>query len=301
MDRPLDGRVALVTGASKNIGKGIAEYVGASGAVTYLTARTLTDTTDSLGSLSRTAAAIEAAGGVAIPMAVDHRDDQQVEAVFERIKDERGRLDLVVNVASPAFTSMVGVDFWQLPFDTITSCLDIGPRSDFVTSALAARIMVPQGSGLIVNISSHGAIQHLLAVPYGVGKAAIDKLTQDTAMELEAHQVAVVSLWPGLVLTEGLLLFSTELPNGNRELAGLDLSFGETPAFNGKAVVALATDPQIMKRTGGSYWTAELAREYGFAEDDGHVPPVTHGLTSMMPLDEIPPYWRGVERFMPRR
>lgn len=301
MDRSLKGRIALVTGASKNIGKGIAQEVAAHGATVYITARTVDDVPGQLASLQRTADEIAAAGGTAIPLACDHHDDAQVSRVFERIASEHGRLDLLVNVASPDFSDMVGVEFWDLPFEAISRCLDIGPRSGFVTTSLAARAMVPQGSGLIVNISSHGATQHLLSVPYGMGKAGIDKLTHDAAMELRAHGVSVVSLWPGLVLTEGLLAHSTITEHGHRELGGLDISFGESPEFNGRAVVALAADPKILERSGGSFWSAELAREYGFAEDDGHVPPVTHGLAVMMDLDEIPPYWRGVERFAPTR
>jgi len=296
----LAGKVALVTGASKNIGKGIALEVGASGAITYLTARTVEDVPGQLASLARTAAEIEAAGGTAIAVACDHTDDAQVEAVFDRIKAERGRLDVVVNVASPDFSEMVGVPFWDLPFEHISACLDIGPRSDYVTTALAARtLMIEQGSGVVINISSHGAETYLLSVPYGVGKAAIDRVTRDTAFELQPHGVAVVSLWPGLVLTEGLLANTVETDDGRRELHGLDISFGETPKFNGRAVVALAADPAILDRTGGSFWTASLAREYGFAEDDGHLPPEMANtvLTSMG--DDMPDYWRGVERAVP--
>ncbi len=117
MSGELADKVALVTGASKNIGKGIALEVGASGAVTYLTARTVEDVPGQLASLARTAAEIEAAGGTAIPVACDHTDDAQVEAVFDRIKAEQGRLDVVVNVASPDFSEMVGVPFWDLSFD----------------------------------------------------------------------------------------------------------------------------------------------------------------------------------------
>jgi NAD(P)-dependent dehydrogenase (short-subunit alcohol dehydrogenase family) len=159
--------------------------------------------------------------------------------------------------------------------------------------------MVRQGSGLVVNISSHGAIGYLLSVPYGVGKAAIDKVTQDTAKELEPYGVAVVSLWPGLVLTEGLMANTEVGPDGRRTLHGLDISFGESPTFNGRAVVALASDPGIMHRTGGSFFTGVLAREYGFTEDDGSLPPLTEtGLTSIMDADDIPDYWRGVNRFV---
>jgi dehydrogenase/reductase SDR family protein 1 len=297
MAKELDGKVALVTGASKNIGKGMALEVGAAGAVTYLTARSVEDVPGQLASLARTAAEIEAAGGTAIPVACDHTDDAQVEAVFDRIKAEQGRLDVVVNVASPDFSEMVGVPFWEIPFRHMTACLEIGPRSDYVTTALAARtMMLEQGSGVVINISSHGAESYLLSVPYGVGKAAIDRVTRDTAFELKPHGVAVVSLWPGLVLTEGLLANTVETADGRRELHGLDVSFGETPKFNGKAVVALAADPNILEKTGGSFWSASLAREYGFTEDDGHLPPEMANTVLTGMGDDMPDYWRGVER-----
>lgn len=298
MAGPLDGRVALVTGASKNIGKGMALEVAAAGALTYVTARTLDETPGAIGTLNRTVAEIEAAGGRAVAMACDHTKDAEVEAVFDSIKRDQGRLDLVVNVASPDFSEMVGVPFWEIPFRHISACLDVGPRSDFVTTALAARMMVPQGSGVVINISSHGAKQHLLSVPYGVGKGAIDKLTQDTATELRAHGVSVVSLWPGLVLTEGLLANAVVAEDGTRTLHGLDIGFGETPKFNGKAVVALAADPKILDKSGGSYWSSGLAREYGFAEDDGHLPPEIEGIQTLMSADDVPDYWRGVERYV---
>jgi dehydrogenase/reductase SDR family member 1 len=297
MGGALSGRVALVTGSSKNIGKGMAVEVGAAGAVTYLTARTLDDTPGEIGSLQRTAKEIEASGGTAIPLQCDHTNDADVERVFERITAEQGRLDVVVNVASPDFSSMVGKRFWELPFDDITRCLDIGPRSNYVTTALAARIMVPQKSGVIINISSHGSGDYLLSVPYGAGKAAIDKITRDTAMELRDHNVAVVSLWPGLVLTEGLMSRATRAADGHYELQGLDISFGESPKFNGLAVVALAADPDIMTRTGGAFRSSRLAREYGFTEEDGHLPPEITGLGDHLGDQEIPDYWKGVERF----
>ncbi len=298
MSKPLDGQVALVTGASKNIGKGIALEVGAQGAVTYVTARSLGDVPGQLASLERTVAEIEAAGGRAVPVACDHTDDEQVREVFRRIAAEQGRLDLVVNVASPEFGAMVGVPFWEIPFDEITRCLEVGPRSDYVVTALAAPMMIAQGSGLVVNISSHGAVSYLLSVPYGVGKAAIDKVTADTALELKPHGVSVVSLWPGLVLTEGLLANTVVDADGKRTLHGLDISFGESPKFNGKGVVALASDPDILERTGGSYFTGALARDYGFTEDDGSLPPLTeHGLMTLMDDADIPDYWRGVNRF----
>jgi dehydrogenase/reductase SDR family protein 1 len=293
----LDGQVALVTGASKNIGKGIALEVGATGAAVYLTARTLDDTPGVLGSLRRTAAEIEAAGSEAIPLQCDHGDDASVQAVFDEIAARHGRLDLVVNVASPDFSSMVGRPFWELPLEDMTRCLWIGPRSDYVTTVMAARMMIPQGRGVIVNISSHGSGEYLLSVPYGVGKAAIEKVTRDTALELKEHGVAVVSLWPGLVLTEGLLSRAAPDDGGRMRLGGLDISFGESPKVNGKAVVALASDTDIMNRTGGSFRTSRLAREYGFSEDDGSLPPEVLNLADHLGDQDIPDYWKGVERF----
>jgi dehydrogenase/reductase SDR family protein 1 len=118
-------------------------------------------------------------------------------------------------------------------------------------------------------------------------------------MELRPHGVTALSLWPGLVLTEGLLANTEVGPDGTRTLHGLDISFGESPKFNGKAVVALASDPDVIARSGGSYFTGVLAREYGFTEDDGSLPPLTEtGLTSIMDGDDIPDYWRGVDRFV---
>jgi dehydrogenase/reductase SDR family member 1 len=294
---PLSGRVALVTGASKNIGKGMALEVGAAGASVYLTARTLEDTSGALGSLERTAAEIDAAGGDAVPVQCDHGDDASVARVFEQIAQGHGRLDLVVNVASPDFSAMVGRPFWELDLDDMTRCLDIGPRSNYVTTVFAARMMIPQRAGVIINVSSHGANEYLLSVPYGVGKAAIDKVTRDTALELRGYGVAVVSLWPGLVLTEGLLSHAVTEADGRRTLDGLDISFGETPKFNGKAVVALAADPDIVKRAGGSFRSSRLARDYGFTEDDGSLPPEVLNLADHLGDDEMPEFWKGVERF----
>jgi dehydrogenase/reductase SDR family protein 1 len=296
-NQPLAGKVALVTGASKNIGKGIALEIAACGATTYLTARTLEDDPSGAGSLRRTAHEIAAAGGTAHPLACDHTDDAQVERVFDAIEAAHGRLDLVVNVASPDFSSMVGRPFWELSFDDMSRCLEIGPRSNFVVSALAARMMVRRQEGLIVNVSSHGSREYLLSVPYGVGKAAIEKITSDTALELRDHNVAVVSLWPGLVLTEGLLSQAVAGPDGRPTLGGLDISFGESPRFTGRAVVALATVPDRMARSGGAFRTVELASELGFREDDGSLPADVLRLNEHLGDQEIPDFWRGVERF----
>jgi NAD(P)-dependent dehydrogenase (short-subunit alcohol dehydrogenase family) len=200
-------------------------------------------------------------------------------------------------VASPDFNSMVGQPFWSLPFEAITDCLAVGPRSNFVTSALAAPMMIDQGGGLIVNISSHGCEDYMLATPYGAAKAAIEKITHDTALELRDHNVAVVGLWPGLVLTERIMAFATETSSGTRELAGLNLDIGESPRFPGRAIVALFIDPDRMARTGRSFFAARLAREYGFTDVDGHLPPEVRLLVDYLGDGNVPEYWRMVERF----
>ncbi|MFN8027655.1 MAG: SDR family NAD(P)-dependent oxidoreductase [Acidimicrobiia bacterium] len=245
----LTGKVALVTGASKGIGKGIALELGYSGATVYVTARTVEQTEETPG-LLQTAREIDEAGGKGIPVQCDHGDDAQVEALFERIGKEHGALDILVNNASPDFSSMVGVPFWEIPFSNLDACLDIGPRSAYVATTFAVRQMLPRNEGLIVNISSHGSVDYILSSPYCIGKAGIDKFTRDAALELAGTNITVVSLWPGLVLTERIMSQATVLEDGRLDMFGLDLSMGETPRFPGRSVAALATDPKVKERAG---------------------------------------------------
>jgi NAD(P)-dependent dehydrogenase (short-subunit alcohol dehydrogenase family) len=290
MTRPLDGAVAVVTGASQGVGQGIALELGEQGATVWLNAR-------SAAGLEKTADQIRDLGGTAVTRPCDHADDAQVVAVFDELRREAGRLDVVVNVASPDFTSMVGQPFWTLPFQAVTDSLAVGPRANFVTSALAAPMMIEQRGGLIVNISSHGCEDYLVATPYGAAKAAIEKITHDTALELREHNVAVIGLWPGLLLTDRILALATEGPSGSRQLFGLDLDICESPRFPGRAVVALFTDSDRMARTGRSFFAARLAREYGFTDVDGHLPPEVRLLVDHLGDGNVPDYWRLVERF----
>jgi len=290
MTRPLDGTVALVSGASQGIGQGIAIELGAQGAAVWLTAR-------NAAGLEKTADQIRDLGGVAVPRPCDHADDSQVVAVFDELGCETDRLDVLVNVASPDFTSMVGQPFWELPLQAITDSLAVGPRANFVTSALVAPMMIEQGGGLIVNISSHGCEDYILSTPYGAAKAAIEKITHDTALELREHNVAVIGLWPGLVLADRILTLATEGPSGSHQLFGLDLDICESPRFPGRAVVALFTDPDRMARTGRSFFASRLAREYGFSDVDGHLPPEVRLLVDYLGDGNVPEYWQMVERF----
>ncbi len=250
----IQGQVALVTGGSRGVGKGVAQGFAEAGAIVYVTGRTVEQVD---------------LGGGCIPVPCDHTDDEQVRAVFERIAAEQGRLDVLVNNVWGGYERMVengeftwGRPFWQQPLWRWDAMFGAGVRAHYVASCLAARSMVEQRSGLIVNISFWAALKHLGNVAYGVSKAATDKMTADMAEELRAHNVAVVSLYPGLVRTEKVM----------EAAAYLDLSNSESPQFIGRTVAALAADPAVMARSGTVVVAAAYAREQGVVDTDGRSP-----------------------------
>jgi len=272
----LDGRVAVVTGASRGIGKGCALELGAAGATVYVTARSVREDDHPLpGTIGATADEVTAAGGTGVAVALDHRDDDAVEALFQRVLDEHGRLDVLVNNAFIVTNELTsGKPFWEVPVSNWDDMIDIGTRSAYVASVFAARAMVDAGAGLIVNVSSSGAEEYAWQVAYGVGKCALDRITADTAHEVAPHGVSVVSVWPGFVRTERIDLGVAAglLPES------LDLSTSESPRFVGRAVVALATDPDVARWTGRAVPARDLADEYGFTDVDGRLPagPLRH-------------------------
>ena len=252
----LSGKVAVVTGASRGVGKGVALGLAEAGATVYSTGRTVA------------AESAEMSGRV-IPVRCDHTDDREVETVFRRVLDEQGRLDVLVNSVWGGYERMVedgkftwALPFWEQPLWRWDAMFAAGVRSAYVSSAHAARIMVEQRSGLIANISFWAAQKHIGNVPYGVSKAATDKMTADMAHELRESGVAVVSLYPGMVRTEKVM----------EAAAYLDLSNSESPQFIGRAVAALASDPNVMEKSGQVLVAAALAQEYGFTDIDGKQP-----------------------------
>ena len=256
----LSGKVAVVTGASKGVGKGVALGLAEAGAVVYATGRTVSEDcfADS-----------PPVGGRIVPMRCDHTNDGETEAVFKRVADEQGRLDVLVNSAWGGYERMVedgqftwSRPFWEQPVWRWDSMFAAGVRAAYVASLHAARVMVAAGSGLIVNISFWAARKHLGNVAYGVSKAATDKMTADMASELRAHGVAAVSLYPGLVRTEKVM----------EAAAFLDLGNSESPQFVGRAVAALASDPKVIDKSGRALVAAALALEYGFTDIDGKQP-----------------------------
>lgn len=249
------GNVALVTGASRGVGKGIARELIQSGSVVYITGRNADDMKY-----------IEGAGTALI---CDHRNDDEVHSVFRRIEHEQGGLDVLVNNVWGGYERMVEdceftwpLPFWRQPLWRWDAMFQAGVRAHYVASGLAARMMIQRRRGLIVNISFWSAQKHIGNVAYGVSKAATDKMTSDMSHELRDWNVAVVSLYPGLVRTESVM----------RAAEWLDLSNSESPEFIGRAVVALANDPNVMDKSGEVLVAAALAQEYGFTDVDGKSP-----------------------------
>ena len=269
----LAGKVAVVTGASRGIGKGIALALAEQGATVYVTGRTVTPGSYALpGTVGETAAECDARGGKGIAVQVDHGDDNQVAALFEQVEREQGRLDILVNNAFSLPEDLTQPkSFWEKPLSN-WEMVDVGVRSNFVAAWHAAKIMVPRKSGLIVAISGYTGVAYTYGVVFGTSKSAVDRMARDMAVELKPHQVASISIWQGLTLTERAERNLASIP-GLKEGAATKLKDGCSPEFPGRVIVALASDPEVMKRSGGTFITAELAHEYGVTDIDGKVIP----------------------------
>ena len=264
--------VAVVTGASRGAGRGIALALGAHGYTVYVSGRSEADGDSDLpGTIHTTAREVSAAGGNGIAVACDHADDAQVAALFAHVKAEQGRLDLLVNNACAIPDELVQPGgFWEKPLSMLR-ILDVGMRSHYVASWHAVPLMLPRGNGLIVNTSSFGGHCYMHGPAYGAGKAAVDKMAHDMAVELRPHGIAAVSLWMGLLRTE-----RTERALSDPELAkhyAHLLDTMETPQLSGHVIHALTQDPQRMERSGRVWIGAELALEYGIRDAGGRQPP----------------------------
>jgi NAD(P)-dependent dehydrogenase (short-subunit alcohol dehydrogenase family) len=276
----LRGRVAVVTGASRGGGRGIALSLGDAGATVYVTGRSIRgDSTrpDLPGTtIDDTAEQVAARGGVGIPVRCDHTADDQVEALFERVRQEQGRLDILVNNVWGGYEDYshetFDVPFWRQPLWRWDKMFRAGVRAHFTASRLAAPLMISRRQGLIVNTIAWDRGKYLGNVPYYVAKTAVNRMAYGMALELREHSIAVVALAPGWMRTEDVLLrFKTD---GQHWQEVPELRDTESTEYVGRAVVALATGPNIMQKSGNTLMVGDLAREYGFTDIDGRqVPP----------------------------
>lgn len=263
-------RIVVVTGASRGAGKGIALALGATGATVYVTGRTKQEGDAALpGTVYATAEEITRLGGTGIPVICDHADDEQVKALFEQVEREQGRLDILVNNALvvPEGLTLSG-PFWEKPL-ALQDILNVGMRTSYVSSYYAAPLLVKNGEGLVVNTSSFGGRCYMHGPAYGAGKAAVDKMAHDMAHDFKPHNVAVVSIWMGLLKTER----SMEVFAAQPELYAEAEATAESPQFTGIVIDALAKDPELMGRSGKVWVGAELAEEYAVTDIDGRNPP----------------------------
>lgn len=272
----LQGKIAVVTGASRGVGQGVALGLGEAGATVYVTGRTVQtgQAVEQLsGTIYETSKKVTELGGQGIAVRCDHRNDAEVEKLFQKVREEQSQLDILVNNIWSGYEYMVEEEngnynytwenpFWEQPLWRWEAMFQAGVRAHFVTSQFAAKQMVEQKSGLIVNISYWAAQKEIGNLIYGVSKAATDRMAKAMGHELRKYNVAAVSLYPGVVRTERVM----------RAAEFIDLSNSESPQFVGRAVVALASDPEVMKKTGQVLVAAGIAEEYGFTDIDGRQP-----------------------------
>jgi len=254
MGMALETHTAVVTGGTKGVGRGVALALAQAGARVFATGRSASDT-----------AARESVSEIRC----DHRQDGQVDAAFARILGEAGAVDILVNNVWGGYDNMMEngqftwpKPFWEQPLWRWDEMFHAGVRAHYHAAQLAAPSMIARKRGLIVNISHWAAQKHLGNVAYGVSKAATDKLTSDLAFELKLHGVTVVSLYPGMVRTEKVM----------EAAQWLDLSNSESPEFIGRAIAALAADPDVLRHTGQVLVAATVAKDYGFTDVDGKSP-----------------------------
>jgi NAD(P)-dependent dehydrogenase (short-subunit alcohol dehydrogenase family) len=273
----LRGHVALVAGGTRGGGRGVAVELGAAGATVYVTGRSSAagrSPLDRPETIEETAARVDAAGGTGIPVRVDHSVPAEVAALVARIAAEQdGRLDLLVN-------GVWGGDpltdwehpLWEQDLDTGLRLLRQAVETHIITSHAALPLMVARGRGLVVEVTDGNTARYRGSFFYDLAKASVIRLAQAQAAELRPHGVAAVALTPGFLRSEAVLEHFGVTAENWRDAPDPHFAQSETPAYLGRAVVALATDPDILARSGRALATGTLAREYGFTDADGTQP-----------------------------
>ncbi|MFI5718917.1 SDR family NAD(P)-dependent oxidoreductase [Nocardia sp. NPDC051750] len=272
--------VAVVTGASRGAGAGIARALGSHGCTVYVTGRTdVAATSGPQGTIAETAESVTRAGGHGVAVRVDHGDDEQVQALFDRIDREHGRIDILVNNAAIIRNEMMRrTKFWEEPVNVIDT-LDVGLRSSYVATVYAAPLMVPHRKGLVAFTSSSGAVHYAFGPAYGVPKAGTDKMAADMAFDFRDAGIAAVSIWMGSLLTDRVRKIIAKKPDE----FGHILETAETPELTGHVIWALYNDPDLMDLTGQTLIGAELAARYGIEDEGGRRPPSYRDLFDVHP------------------
>jgi NAD(P)-dependent dehydrogenase (short-subunit alcohol dehydrogenase family) len=284
-ERPLQGCVAVVTGASRGAGRGIAVELGAAGATVYVTGRStraqpagtygqlmaLSGLPALPGSIDDTAGEVTQHGGHGIAVRCDHAREEEVAQLFAQVQREQGRVDLLVNNAwggHETFDGVFDAPFWQHPLAHWDAMFDRGVRNHLVAGRCAAPLMVQQGRGLMVTTTYWDRGNYLRGnLFYDLAKAAMTRLAYGMAQELRPHGVASLAVSPGWMRTEFVLAgHKTDEAHWHERPA---LARTESPRYLGRAVAALAADPRVMDKSGGVYRVGDLAREYGFTDVDG--------------------------------
>lgn len=283
-----NGRVAIVTGSSRGAGKGIAEAFGSYGCTVYVTGRSLDDTDLEVpGTIHAAAEAVTKAGGKGIAVQCDSSDDRQIKALVDRVIDEQGRIDILVNNACYQSNAIAAPgQFWEKPIE-IGEMIDVGLRSGFITSWHVAPHMARQGEGLILFTSSPGSMHYCFGPAYGAQKAGSDKMAYDMGIDFAdaGVDVAVVSVWMGALATDRLLGLMDADPE---RFAGLEGTL-EPPGYTGHVAWAIFNDPDKMaKFNGRTIIGAEIGREYGLTDGNGQFPPSVRQGTGASPPEYFP-------------
>lgn len=277
MTRPLSGKVAVVAGATRGAGRGIARMLGEAGATVYCSGRSTRESPATAGrpeTIEETAELVTAAGGQGIAARTDHHVDGQVEALFARVKAESGRLDVLVNDIWSGDELSEWQPFWTLDLAKGFAMLDNAVRTHIRTSRFGAPLLVEQGHGLIVEVTDGDHFGYRGTLFYDLAKLAAIRLAFDMSEELAPRGVAALAVTPGFLRSEAMLERFGVTEANWRDGIAKDRGFAasETPCYVGRAIAALAADPNVLAKTGKVFASWTLAREYGFTDLDGSQP-----------------------------
>jgi NAD(P)-dependent dehydrogenase (short-subunit alcohol dehydrogenase family) len=276
--QPLRGRVAVVAGATRGAGRGIATALGEAGAIVYCSGRSTRAAGATPGrpeTIEETAEIVTRVGGTGIAQRTDHTHEAEVETLFARVRAEHGRLDILVNdVWGGDELTEFGKSFWELTTPKGFTMLDRAVRAHILTSRHGAPLMIERNSGLIVEVTDGDKIGYRGNLFYDLAKTTAIRLAFAMAHDLDGRPITALAVTPGFLRSEAML-DRFEVTEANwRDAVAQDPFFAEseTPLYVGRAVAALAADPNVHAKRGKAWASWTLMREYGFTDADGRQP-----------------------------